>query len=437
MRKLPRPLNKWLGFVLLMSMLFSGCISLAADVTPPPGNLQPTQIEETAVPTQQPTQEIQPTVESPDAESTEAGVVRVTVQDQTGGMLLESGLEVLLEGYDQFELIFQDSQLITTAELVQFSDVPFTSGRVFFASISYGGAVYRSEIFESEKGTTDLDLQVVIYETTTDDSGLFIDRVHVLLDFLQPEQIDVVEIYILSNLGNETIVAEVPGETSVVFPLPAEAIAIEFDDGVLGQRYLKTEDGFGDTISIPPGSGVYQVLVYYTLPYQRSRLVFEQEMKYPVGAVVVMTPAGDITVKGSSLEDMGVQSIPSGAVQVYSGSGLAKSEKLNFSVSGKLGNEISQEPKPQETSQGFFSRTVILIMGAVGLLLLVSGLWLFIQNSRKDRHDEGDPGPGQSREEILDSLVALEDLFQDGEISEKAFQQKRKRLKKKLENTVE
>ncbi|MCJ7735304.1 MAG: hypothetical protein MUP11_12250 [Anaerolineales bacterium] len=432
MRKLPRPLNKWLGFVLLMSMLFSGCISLAADVTPPPGNLQPTQIEETVVPTQQPTQEIQPTVESPDAESTEAGVVRVAVLDQTGGMLLENSLDVRLEGFDQFELAFQDSKIISTNDLVQFNEVPFLPGRVFFASIAYGGAVYRSEIIESGEGTTNLDLQVVIYDTTTDDSGLFIDRVHVLLDFLQPEQIDVVEIYIISNLGNETIVAAVPGEASVEFPLPPEAISIEFDDGVLGQRYVKTQAGFGDTVSIPPGSGVYQVLVYYTLPYQRSRLDFEQEMNYPVGAVVVMTPAGGVTVKGSSLEDLGVQSIPSGAVQVYSGTALAGSEILAFRVSGKMESEI-----PQETSQLFSSQPIVLIMGAVGVLLLVSGIWLFIQNRRKDRRVEEDSHPGESREEILDSLIALEDLYQGGDISGEKYQEKRKQLKNKLQNKVE
>lgn len=427
MRRFPESFLTWLGIALLISLTLSGCLSLAADVTPPPGNLPPAVIEDTPLPTLPPTQEIQPTLESSPAEPAEEGVVSVAVLDQTGGKLLENSLEVRLEGFDQFELAFQDSQIISTNDLVQFNEVPFLPGRVFFASIAYGGAVYRSEILESGEGTTNLDLQVVIFDTTTDDSGLFIDRVHVLLDFPQPDQIEVVEIYIISNLGNETIVAAVPGEASVDFPLPPEAISIEFDDGVLGQRYVKTQTGFGDTVSIPPGSGVYQVLVYYTLPYQRSRLDFEQDMNYPVGAVVVMTPAGGVTVKGSSLEDLGVQSIPSGAVQVYSGTALAGSEKLAFRVSGKMESEISQE-----TSQLF-----VLIMGAVGVLLLVSGIWLFIQNRRKDRRIEEDSHPGESREEILDSLIALEDLYQGGDISGEKYQEKRKQLKNKLQNKVE
>ena len=130
---------------------------------------------------------------------------------------------------------------------------------------------------------------------------LSIDRIHVLLDFLEPDQVHIGEIYILSNFGAATVVAETAGLPTVSFPLPEGALSIEFENGILGERYLKTEDGFGDTVSIPPGSGVYQVLVYYTLPYQRNKLDYSHLVPYSVGAVVVMTPVNQVMVKGNTL----------------------------------------------------------------------------------------------------------------------------------------
>ena len=189
-------------------------------------------------------------------------MVNVFIQDQTGGQLLEDDPVVVLEGYDQFERQFLDELPLDGEGFIQFTDVPFPAGRVYFASIDFGGAVYRSQIFLVEEGQVSLDLQVEIFNTTTDQSGLIIDRVHVLVDFTRPDVADFVEIYIFSNLGSSTIVPASPGGISVEFPLPAGAVGIGFEDGNLGQRYLKTEDGFGDTVSIPPGSGIYPVSVY-------------------------------------------------------------------------------------------------------------------------------------------------------------------------------
>ena len=327
-------------------------------------------------------------------------------------------------------MVYQDTQIAEDTNQILFSNVPLEPGLIYFASVNHGGAIYRSELVETTEETSSLTLFVQVFDTTMDQSGLIIDRVHVLLEVLQPDFLNVVEIYIISNMGDKTVVATAPGEPSVSFPLPKGAGSIEFDDGALGGRYLLTSDGFGDTVSIPPGPSVYQVLVYYTLPYNGNKIDFKQDMTFPVGAVVVMIPAGNLKVKNTSFTDMGVQDIPGGAVQVYSGSAIGAGQSLEFRLSGKppgFNEELISEDRG--------SQTLVIGLGIAGALLLLIGTIIFFRTRQQGEEDQPDADQ-DDHDLILDSIIALEDLFKNGEITEEAYQSKRKELKAQLNNLV-
>jgi len=426
---------KQMCLVILVSLILTSCLSLTEDITPP-ADVTQVQIQDEISPTLQPTGDAPPSAESETVNEVGSGLVNVIVIDQTDGLLFEENPVIILEGYDQFEPAFEASLPVPADGMVEFSDIPLPEGRVYFASIHYGGAVYRSQIVMVEGDTADLEMQVEIFKTTTDQTGLVIDRLHVLMEFNQPDQVDIVEIFIMSNFGEATIVPESPGAISVEFPLPSGAVGIGFEDGALGQRYQKTDDGFGDTVSIPPGSSIYPVSVYYSLPYENEKIDFVQRLNYPVGAVVVMLPAGELLLQGIGLEDHGVQSIPSGEVQVFSASSIAANETLKFNVSGNLAAEIPAlddpdlpAPSPVEAN---LDDVIIYGAGGLGIILVISGMLLLVR-----RRHQGDPVRGEdsqagSLEDIMDSIIALDDLFANGEISEKDYQKKRKELKDEL-----
>lgn len=423
MRRSRRSRNNGLVFIVLISVLISSCSTLQIDITPPPQEVE----VESYTPTPQPTLPlIEPAATySPDELGSEA--ILVTVVDQTGGTLIEQGLVVEIAGYEDFELVYEDAADLSSQNQIVFKDVPLPAGRVYFASISHNGAIYRSEIVEVVSETALLELTIPIFDTTTSDEGLIIDRVHLLVDFPTPGFAQIVEIYIMSNLGDATVVSANPGDATVSFPLPEGAESIEFENGSLGQRYLETEDGFGDTVSIPPGSGVYQVLVYYTLPVRRDRINFSQEMDYPVQAVIVMTPAGEAVIKGSTLEDGGVQAIPDGSVQLYTGQSLARGESLDF----RLTIESGDNPLANDGTS-FLTEGVIIGLGVLGVVIFAVGVWLILRQ-RGARLDQGEEiSSVDDREQILDSIIALEDLYQDGEIEEKDYLKKRQEYKEKL-----
>ena len=422
---------QFLVISVIITSFLGGCLSLAEDVTPIPGESQPTSsIQGTDLPTLEPTQEPD-VVEEPEVDLvTGDSIVNVFLVDQTSEGLLEQDLQIRLEGYDGFELVFEQSLPITNTNPVQFGEIDLTPGRVYFASLAYGGAVYRSEIVQISPDQTFLDLELIVYDTTTDQSALVIDRLHILFDFLETGSVRVVEIYIISNLGDSTVVPGSDSGISVEFPLPDGAFGIEFEDGSLGQRYRETRTGFGDTVSIPPGSGVYPLSVIYQLPYTKNKLDFNQVFDLPVGAVILMTPADGFKLKGATVEDQGLQAMPSGEVQIYSASSIPAGETLEFRISGKPGNGLVPEPSMITTSQ-----LIIYGAGGAGVLLLASGIWLFLRNQRQIEDEEIDTY--DNKEEILDSIIALDDLFSAGEISEGDYKRKRSQLKSQLKSLSE
>ena len=423
-----RGINSFLAvlFIVGFSIILAGCLNLAGDVTPPPDINQTQPVKNPPIPSQKPTRE-DPLPEETAPQDLETGTVMVEVIDHSGGTLLAQNLEVSLEGFDHFDPVYQETYLLPPGGVVEFVEVPYQAGRLFFASIPYGGAVYRSDINEYQPEESTLTLRVEIFETTTDTSYLIIDRIHVLIDYPQPDMVQLGEVIILSNNGDATVVAEAAGLPAVSFPLPEGATAIEFEDGALGQRYLQTQDGFGDTVSIPPGAGVYQVMVYFALPFQNNTLEFIQNMNYPVEAVVVLMPVGDMVLKGENLEDLGIQTIQDGTAQVYSSGALNQGERLQFEISGN-----SEMILPEGKTSSALLQNYWIGLAVLGTGMLLVGIWLFIRNRKAERSGVDTEEQIDARDQILDSIIALEDMFQRGDITEKTFQKKRDQLKEKL-----
>jgi len=199
-----------------------------------------------------------------------------------------------------------------------------------------------------EAGQNTLNLPLEIYDTTTDASVLKADRLHMFFEFLDSKTVRVVELYIISNPTNKTLVAAEKGQPVVRFTLPQGAENLEFQDGVLGQRYVKTDDGFGDTVAVPPGQGQYEVLYAYTMPYDR-KLELDQSVSLPVGAVVILVQRAGFKIKSDMLTDSGTQDVQGAKYRLFEGAGLSPGESLRMSISGQP--TIGQPTVPTGTAQ--------------------------------------------------------------------------------------
>ena len=417
--------------LLISGISLGGCLGLADDV-PPPQVVQITEPPPNApLPSPTPIPEKDPIQDEGNTDLLQ-GEVFVEVLDHSRGKIPIENIEIRLEGYDEFKKSYEEAQNFPADSLAVFSEVPFKTGRVYFASIDYGGAVYRSMIHQVDSETEQISLQVAVYETTTDASGIIVDRIHVLIDYSDSESVQVSEIIILSNLEDKTVVAGDSGQPVLIFPLPEGASEIQFENGAFGQRFIHTEDGFGDTVSIPPGSGVYQVLVHYRLPFNGFELDYSQPMNYPVSDVVVMTPAGQLKINDEFFQDLGVQSIPSGDVQVYSGGGISRGDALEFRITGFQPSLIEQP-----ITVALDLNPYVMVIGIVGVGLILAGIFLFTRNQKRSISIDVPAGEEDEKNKILDMIIALEDLYNEGEISEEDYHRKRQELKGKLSNLVQ
>jgi mono/diheme cytochrome c family protein len=363
------------------------------------------------------------------------GSITGQVTNASGGEI-PTDLVLNLHGFDDVQVVITDTTAIQPDGSFLFEEVEMPAGRAFLVVADYGGASYASEVAVAEAQKRDLDLPVTIYETTRDSSALAVDRLHLFFEFVDESTIRVIQLYILSNTGDKTVVGEAKGEPVIQFELPQNATNLDFQDGVLGVRYIETEKGFADTVPIRPGSGEYQILFGYNMPYQR-RLELSQPVPLPVEAVVILVPEGSMKIRSDTLSDNGVRDVQGTQYHLYSGASLNAGDDLQLTLTGSPGGSRATLPL------GPYSSLVIGLAG-LGLALVVAGLVLYrrSQNAVVEERLEGaaleeeDLGP-ETPDGLMDAILALDDLYASGQLPEEAYLQRRMELKERLKRLVD
>ena len=134
------------------------------------------------------------------------------------------GSTVLLRGFDEMTEVYTQTTTVQENGMYSFENVEMPDGRVFMVTLDYNEAVYGSDIAMVEPGTTSMDLPVTIYETTSDTSAISADRLHLFFEFTEDNRsVRVIQLFILSNTSNKTVVPPGEGQPSVTFSLPEGA----------------------------------------------------------------------------------------------------------------------------------------------------------------------------------------------------------------------
>ncbi|HJW91082.1 MAG TPA: c-type cytochrome [Anaerolineales bacterium] len=383
---------------------------------------------------------------TPEAQTTEpvavvtpqAGVGTVTGRlVNTSGSGVPAELEITLHGFDEMKETYTVNATAKADGSFTFEEVEMPLGRAFIASVEYSGAVYGSDIAVVKDGTTLLDLSIPISETTTDVSLLSVDRLHIFFDYIDPGKLRVVELFIVSNLSDRTVVAAGDGSAVISFDLPEGATNLQFEDGVLGGRYIQTPAGFADTASVRPGSGEHQVVFTFELPYER-KLEIAQPLNLPVNAVVILVPEDGIKIKSDLLQDSGSQDFQGVAYRMYKSDRLEAGTELAMTLSGKPGGSGASLVAGSNTS-------LVIGFGAFGLALIAVGAWLYSRNRAASHYlqsgeefdtDLSDRSSSDDPETLMDAILNLDEEYQAGDLPEEAYLQRRLELKTRLKELV-
>jgi mono/diheme cytochrome c family protein len=362
----------------------------------------------------------------------ELGSVIGSVINASGGELPD-GLTVTLYGFDQMTEVLTDTAMVDPDGQYQFSDVDMPPGRVFMTTVDFGNVTYGSGIATAHAEGMILELSVLVYETTTGLDSVAIDRLHLFYEPVDDHTMRVVELFLISNRGEKTVVAVEEGTPILNYFLPDDASNLEIQDGEIGERFILTEDGFGDTISIRPGMGEYQVMYTYLMPYSR-KLDITHQLPLQVDAIVLLTP-DFIKIKGDGIQDTGVRDVEGMQYQMYSGGSLGAGESLRLTVS----------PKSSGVAAGLFSESstsLIIGLAALGIALIAGGLWMIRRNRDSNDHEEHheetyvDRLEGEDADTIMDAIITLDDLYKTGELPQDAYRERRAELKARLKELM-
>jgi mono/diheme cytochrome c family protein len=357
------------------------------------------------------------------------GTVTGKVVNGSGGTL-PSGLDVALHGFDNMQLVLTDTTTVDSSGTYSFTNIGMPAGRVFVASTNYNDATYSSNIATIDPGTSVVNLDINVFDTTTDASSLSVDRLHIFFDFSNPGYVQVIELYLVTNPTNKTVVPAKAGDPVLTFKLPDNASNLQFQDGTLGDRYVEIPGGFGDTSSVIPGSSQHQVLFGFDLPYT-SKLDLLQPVNLPVTAVVVLLPEDGVKVKSDVLTDAGTRDVQGTAYHMYNGDKIDAGGTLSLTLTGSP-NASAASPLATDTRNN-----LIIGLAALGLVMILVGVMLYRRTQLRVALPEAAGTPSEPLEQkdeqdLIDAIIALDDLYKEGKLPDEADQKRRAALQTQL-----
>jgi len=349
-----------------------------------------------------------------------AAVIQGSVSNATSSGTSPQGLEVTLKGFDGDVEVVSDQTRLDASGAFAFEDVEIVPGRLYFVIVEHQGLSYASEVAHLLPAQSSLDLPVTIYDATERTQDLAIERLHTLFDFSIDGAVRVIELWILTNQGDQTIA---PAE-GIAVTLPEGATDLQFEDGLVGQRFRLNATGFADMEPVAPGQGSGELVFSYSLPYER-RLDFEQPVDYPVRAGVLLSPEPGPKMQDEGLQDMGEREISTGVIRTYGLGPVAAGDAVSVTLSGRPAASSATGSLPPNLG-------IAIGLAAVGVALIAAGLLWFRPKREPSEPDESLPTESSEREGLLRAIARLDDDFEAGRVPEAEYRERRDALKRSL-----
>jgi len=356
------------------------------------------------------------------------GTVSGSIENKTGTDL-PSDLVITLHGFEHdandpnagpVEVMTQDGIVNTDGTFV-FNNIEIPTDRIFLAEIKYEGVPLQSGFVVVEEGAQAVTLPaLVLYEITKDTSALLMDDVQFIFEYGS----DAVQIYGLYSFRNitEKIIFVPSGENDDIpfIKFPEGSSGFGFEPMQDSETFIPTENGF----AIPPSEKAYGLIAFSSLP-NTAQLNFAQNFVLPVASINVYVPEG-MKAENTKMIDLGIQSIQEFRYQIYESNDIEAGGMLAFTLTGN---------SPEAPSSGF-NQSLLVGAGALGLVLVIAGLWMYRQDRKQRKNIDIEEDDFRSAEEVMDAIIALDDLHGMKKIPEKAYQKRRAELKEILKETI-
>ncbi len=346
-----------------------------------------------------------------------AGVVTGTVTNGSAGDSPLAGVEVTLTGLRLTDMNTVEEFFTTTTTSGEDGSFRFEGlqadlpNSAYVVDVMYNDVQFSNGVLVNPIAP-EMDLSLSVYDSVSDPSLITVDSMHVLI---QPTEAGpmVVQLYVFSNAGNGIYVSPVSLpegiQGTVAVAVPEAATALEFDGGVLGDRFIRQGESIYDTRQVYPGQQTHTVMLRYLLP-AGNRQEVEIPILYNTAQVTVMAQEGQ-TVRSSMLTAGEAQAMDTIVFNTYTAEGLGPGDTLSFTL--RTGGGI-----------GSVNPLAVALVTA-GLLLI--GVMVYLLMARRG------PTPGEAEDEAADDdlerlLAELDEELAEGKINRFEYEARRAAL---------
>jgi mono/diheme cytochrome c family protein len=362
------------------------------------------------------------------------GTISGSVENKTGADL-PPDLKVTLRGYEHGadpstgpkEVLTLEGRLNEENTFV-FENVELPLNRIFVAELTFDGMDLQSDFAIVKEGDTSLRLPPIkLYPKTEDTSALVIDEARIFFEY-GTDSVQVFNVYSFRNPSDEMVVVKPNEKGEIPFiKSPEGSSGVGYEPMQDSERFLQTENGF----AVPPSEKPYGLIAFASLPKARD-LEFSQEFVLPINSVTVFLPEG-VTVENTRMTDLGIQTIQDFNFQIYELTNVDAGDTVAFTVSG-MPTEAATASTPEAGSKS----NLLIGAGVLGLVLILVGGWLYLRDRTRVEGNgaEDTDNNFESAEDVMDAIIALDDLHRAKKISEDVYQKRRTELKEILKEML-
>ena len=362
------------------------------------------------------------------------GVITGQVINGTAGGTLPASMQVTVQGFTETALLSPQTAGVDASGWFRIEGLETTAGYSYVVYTECLGIQYGTDTIAFESGQTEIQADILIYETTTSDEAISLARIHFVVTAADGA-LEVSEVQSFSNSGDRTYIGAEPAagaqRTTVRFAAPAGAQDLQLDDETSHGRFIQAADGFADTLPVIPGQGTLQVVFSYYLPYNPASTLLTTTFLYPARVVNVFVSDTGVEMSSSQMMLMGQMGSGAQAYVGYVGQNFAAGDSLALEFKGE---STGGSTNPAATG-GVSNTGYILIFGGLALLLVALAMAYPALKRRGTPVAAADttlPPCEDECEELMAAIADLDDLFEAGELDEETYHRRRQALKARL-----
>jgi hypothetical protein len=266
----------------------------------------------------------------------EASAVTVTVEviNDTPGGTPVAGDEAFLKVVHHGQLVKEFTGKVDADNKIIFADVPAEAHNVALARVKHQGMMFNSQTVSLPENRATRSLKVFVYDVSEDKSKLSVPVHHILI---KAEQ-GVLQVNEYIQLKNASGMAITSGEKIEDQPvvldisLPKGFKDIQYLSYLVENAIVETEDGFFDTMAVPPGDN--HLTFSYSIDIDSKDIDFSKKITLPTSSMIISAELGQATLQGLGQPTSQAFASDGTPKNYYKVTDLEKDSVLTFQLTG-------------------------------------------------------------------------------------------------------